>query len=198
MRTVNVPAWVGDALFSCRVLAAPVAGNTMSSDITAFICCVFEQAFGVPGGTPGGILTAHGNYHACVSCVVSGGLKMRNATQVMLFGSDSFETTEVFYNPAFPEPFDNSNGGIVKFGGFIGGLHLTGTNGRVQFFMGVRMMGVEIDSTGDATQMWDCKVFGGFNINNLGPTVVFYGGRYFAPIGGVGAAGFTGIVGFNS
>lgn len=198
MRTVNVPAWVGDALFSFRVLAAPVAGNPMSSDITAWVASVFEQAAGVPGGTPGGLLIAHSNYHACLGCVVSGGLKMRNATQTMMFGSDSFETTEVFYNPALPEPFDNANGGIIKFGGYIGGLHLTGTNGRIQFFMGVRMMGVEVDSTGDASQMWDCNVFGAFNINNLGPTVVFYGGRYFVPIGGVGAAGFTGIVGFNS
>ena len=208
-RQLNVPAWTGDAIASFRALGSPVEGNDFCGNELLSWQCNVVQAAGAAAGK-GGLFTATANYISFQDCWVTGGIKGYQTAGIWLdfvtavaSPGGGTGTLEMTYDPALPEPSDTGNYGVNVNSGRVGKVLLSGPAGRAgqDYFEGVTIGEISIAATAtaaSASNFDNCHVKGAIDIAAVGPTITFNGGRYMVAISGIGAAGFTGNVGFNS
>lgn len=207
-RALNVPAWTGDAISSLRALGGPTAGTSFLGNEMLSWRCNVVQATGAAGGK-GGLYAATANYISFQDCWVSGGVKGYQTagiwfdfvTAVASPGGGT-GTAEMFYDTGLPEPSDSGNYGLNVNSGRVGKILLSGPAGRCgqDYFEGVTIGEIDNNATtaASASIFHNCHVKGAIDIAAVGPTITFNGGRYMSAVTGLGLAGFTGNVGFNS
>ena len=215
-RRSNVPAWfagsgwnpgagqynLDSAIYSLRFLGAPVPGNTFLRDVGALISMAFETADGAHPGAPTGVYACNANSPVFLCSVIGEGAVLRNCGSCLSLWSGCFAPAVSDYDATLPEPADNSRQGFGSIkGAYLGGLYATGPDGNNGMVFGTEIMGelkTEATSAQAYTTLVNSAVFGSITIVNLGPSIAMMMGRYMAPCGGAGAAGFSETVGFGT
>jgi hypothetical protein len=114
-RSVNAPAWIGDAIASLRCLGGATAGDDFLGNELLGWHTTTRQAAGAAAGK-GGLYSAHANYVSFQDSWISGGCKTYQTaglwfdfvTAVASPGGGS-GTVETFYDPALIVPVDGGN-----------------------------------------------------------------------------------------
>jgi hypothetical protein len=204
-RWVNSPVWAGDARASLRILGSPVAGTSFMGNEMLAWGVTLRAAAGAAAGK-GALYACFSNYVSFMDSWVAGGAKIHNVAGLWFdhvnasvpLGS---HTVETFYDTAQAEPSDSGNYGLNARHSRFGKLWLSGPDSRCgqDYNEENTFDSVDHDGTSVLTSIFEqCYVRGAFDMAAVGPLVTFRAGRYMVAISGLGAVGFTGVVGNNS
>lgn len=200
-RTVNNPAWVGDAIASVRFLGAPVAGSTFGQATFGLVGCFIESAAGSAAGY-GGIYACYSNLFGLRSMIGGGGIKHHNCTGCFLLHCLDLANLHVDYDSADPEPLDVSRHGMLATHSAMAELRLTGDLARISGLLAdvLSIWDIVVDDAANVeTSILNFpKVRNNINVTNLGHTLILRGPRHMALPIGAGAAGVVVAVGFGS